>query len=125
MMPPTTWCTTLTEMAQGKNTSGPTHAVLIALDGENAWEYYPFNGYWFLQALYAGLASNPQLELMTLSQCLERGIQPVPLQRVTAGSWVHGTLATWIGEAAKNLGWDLLCEAKQAFDEVLRGRNPG
>jgi alpha-amylase/alpha-mannosidase (GH57 family) len=109
----------LTEMAQGKNTSGPTHAVLIALDGENAWEYYPFNGYWFLQALYAGLASNPQLELLTLSQCLERGIQPVPLQRVTAGSWVHGTLATWIGEAAKNLGWDLLCDAKLAYDEVF------
>ncbi len=109
----------LEQMAQGTNTSGPTHAVLIALDGENAWEYYPFNGYWFLKAMYAGLASNPQLELMTLSQCLERGIQPVPLQRVIAGSWVHGTLATWMGEPAKNLGWDLLCDAKQVFDEVL------
>jgi alpha-amylase/alpha-mannosidase (GH57 family) len=113
----------LNEMAQGKNTAGPTHAVLIALDGENAWEYYPFNGYWFLQAMYAGLAANPQLELMTLSQCLERGIQPMPLQRVMAGSWVHGTLATWIGEAAKNLGWDLLCEAKRAYDEVLAAAN--
>jgi alpha-amylase/alpha-mannosidase (GH57 family) len=109
----------LVEMAQGKNTAGPTHAVLIALDGENAWEYYPFNGYWFLKAMYANLASNPQLELMTLSQCLERGIQPLPLQRVPAGSWVHGTLATWMGDAAKNQGWDLLCEAKRAFDEVL------
>jgi alpha-amylase/alpha-mannosidase (GH57 family) len=98
---------------------GPSQAVLIALDGENAWEYYPFNGYWFLNALYAGLATNPQLELMTLSQCLARGIQPLPLQRVTAGSWVHGTLATWIGDTAKNLAWDLLCEAKLAFDEVL------
>ncbi|MGC1459363.1 MAG: glycoside hydrolase family 57 protein [Steroidobacteraceae bacterium] len=98
---------------------GPSKAVLIALDGENAWEYYPFNGYWFLNALYAGLATNPQIELMTLSQCVARGIQPLPLQRVTAGSWVHGTLATWIGEPAKNLAWDLLCEAKLAFDEVL------
>jgi alpha-amylase/alpha-mannosidase (GH57 family) len=106
-------------MAQGKNTSGPTHAVLIALDGENAWEYYPFNGYWFLKALYEGLAAHPQLELMTLSQCLSRGIQPVPVQRMPAGSWVHGTLATWMGDAAKNLGWDLLCEAKRTFDEVL------
>jgi alpha-amylase/alpha-mannosidase (GH57 family) len=109
----------LVEMAQGKNTSGPSHAVLIALDGENAWEYYPFNGYWFLKAMYAGLATNPQIELMTLSQCLERGIQPLPLQRVTAGSWVHGTLATWIGDSAKNRAWDLLCEAKNTFDEVL------
>jgi alpha-amylase/alpha-mannosidase (GH57 family) len=29
----------------------PGHAVLIALDGENAWEHYPFNGYYFLRAL--------------------------------------------------------------------------
>jgi alpha-amylase/alpha-mannosidase (GH57 family) len=92
--------------------------VLIALDGENAWEYYQFNGSWFLKAMYAGLATHPQIELMTMSQCLERGIQPLPLQRVQAGSWVNGTLATWMGDAAKNRGWDLLCEAKQAFDEV-------
>ncbi len=103
----------LAQMAQGKNTAGPTHAVLIALDGENAWEYYPFNGFWFLRAMYAGLAAHPQIELMTLSQCLQRGIQPVPLQHVRAGSWVQGTLATWMGDAAKNRGWDLLvrCEA--------------
>jgi alpha-amylase/alpha-mannosidase (GH57 family) len=109
----------LLEMAQGRNTSGPTHAVLIALDGENAWEYYPFNGYWFLKGLYEALAANPQIELMTLSQCLSRGIEPVPLQHMPAGSWVHGTLSTWMGDAAKNLGWDLLCEAKRTFDEVL------
>jgi alpha-amylase/alpha-mannosidase (GH57 family) len=33
-----------------------------------------------------------------------------------AGSWVYGTFSTWIGDADKNRGWDLLCEAKQAFD---------
>jgi alpha-amylase/alpha-mannosidase (GH57 family) len=109
----------LVEMAQGTNTGGPMHAVLIALDGENAWEYYPFNGYWFLKAMYARLATHPQLELMTLAQCLERGIEPVSLPRVQPGSWVHGTLATWIGAAAKNTAWDLLCDAKRAFDEVL------
>jgi len=36
-----------------------------------------------------------------------------------AGSWVHGTLATWIGDPDKNTAWDLLCEVKQAFDRVL------
>ena len=44
------------------------HAVLIALDGENAWEHYPFNGYYFLRALYALLAAHPLLELTTLSR---------------------------------------------------------
>ncbi len=99
---------------------GGNHAVLIALDGENAWEHYPFNGYYFLRALYARLANHPQLELTTLSQCLERGLQPAPLPRVLAGSWVHGTLATWMGDAAKNRAWDLLCDAKEAYDRVMQ-----
>jgi alpha-amylase/alpha-mannosidase (GH57 family) len=95
------------------------HAVLIALDGENAWEYYPFNGYYFLRALYAQLASHPRLELTTLSACLARGLQPAPLPRLRAGSWVNGSLATWIGDPAKNRAWDLLCDAKQAYDRAL------
>jgi alpha-amylase/alpha-mannosidase (GH57 family) len=98
----------------------PNHAVVIALDGENAWEHYPFNGYYFLRALYAGLASHPLLELTTLSECLARGIKPTPLPQVRAGSWVHGTLATWMGDPEKNRAWDLLCDAKLAFDRVMR-----
>jgi len=43
-----------------------------------------------------------------------------------AGSWVHGTLATWMGDPAKNAAWDLLCEAKCAFDDaVARGALTG
>ena len=97
---------------------GGNHAVLIALDGENAWEHYPFNGYYFLRALYAQLVNHPRLELTTLSECLARGIQPAPLPRICAGSWVHGTLATWIGDPAKNRAWDLLCNAKEAYDRA-------
>ncbi|MGB6604977.1 MAG: glycoside hydrolase family 57 protein [Steroidobacteraceae bacterium] len=96
------------------------HAVLIALDGENAWEHYPFNGYYFLKALYALLGDHPALELTTLSDCLARGIQPAPLPQLAAGSWVNGTLATWMGDPAKNRAWDMLCEAKEAFDKALQ-----
>ncbi len=108
----------LAQMARG-TAAGPNRAVLVALDGENAWEYYPFNGYYFLDALYTVLASDPALELTTLSDCVARGLKPVPLQRVVAGSWVHGTLGTWMGDAGKNAAWDLLCDAKLAFDEAL------
>lgn len=101
--------------------AGGEHAVLIALDGENAWEHYPFNGYYFLRALYAQIANHPRLELTTLSQCRSRALNPQPLAKVRAGSWVHGTLATWMGDADKNRAWDLLCDAKQAFDRVMRG----
>jgi alpha-amylase/alpha-mannosidase (GH57 family) len=105
-----------------KYASTPGHAILIALDGENAWEHYPFNGYYFLRALYSLLASHPLLELTTLSDCLTRALEPVPLQKVMVGSWVHATLATWIGDPAKNRAWDLLCEAKLTFDRVMHLR---
>ena len=109
----------LQQLARDYEQAG-NHAVLIALDGENAWEHYPFNGYYFLRALYAQLANHPRFELTTLADCLARGVQPAPLPRVCAGSWVHGTLATWIGDAAKNRAWDLLCDAKEAYDRVMR-----
>jgi alpha-amylase/alpha-mannosidase (GH57 family) len=103
----------------------PGAMALVALDGENAWEHYPFNGYYFLKGLYAALAAHPQLELTTLSDCLIRTPVARPLPQVVAGSWVHGTLATWIGDRDKNAGWDLLVQAKQAADEVLAsGRLP-
>jgi alpha-amylase/alpha-mannosidase (GH57 family) len=115
------------ELAQlAANVSGkPGQAVLIALDGENAWEHYPFNGYYFLRALYSELATHPQLELTTLSDCVARGIEPQPLKKVVAGSWVHATLATWIGDSDKNAAWDLLCEAKEAFERVAPSLGDG
>ena len=36
---------------------------------------------------------------------------------LVAGSWVHGDLATWIGDPDKNRAWDLLVQAKRAFDQ--------
>jgi alpha-amylase/alpha-mannosidase (GH57 family) len=110
------------ELSQlARNYAGESgRAVLIALDGENAWEYYPFNGYYFLRALYAALADHPHIELVTLSDCVQRGIEALSLPKVVTGSWVHGTLATWMGDPAKNAAWDLLCEAKIAFDRVMR-----
>jgi alpha-amylase/alpha-mannosidase (GH57 family) len=109
----------LVQLAREYGTSSD-HAVLIALDGENAWEHYPFNGYYFLKALYQQLSDHPQLELTTLSGALRRGLKPAPLSRLCAGSWVHGTLATWVGDAAKNRAWDLLCDAKEAYDRVMQ-----
>jgi alpha-amylase/alpha-mannosidase (GH57 family) len=50
---------------------------------------------------------------------LARQSERRPLHQVVAGSWVHGTLATWIGDHDKNAGWDLLVLAKRAADEAL------
>ena len=94
--------------------------ITIILDGENAWEYYPENGYHFLQHLYQGIAANKKLEMTTMEQFLrECRPQPAREDRLVAGSWVYGTFSTWIGSPEKNRGWDLLVEAKQCFDEQV------
>src|SRR5690606_23060402 len=41
------------------------------------------------------------------------------LAEIVAGSWVYGTLSTWIGSEDKNRGWDILGDLKQAFDETM------
>ncbi len=96
------------------------YLVPIVLDGENAWEYYPNNGYYFLNALYQKLSAHPRLELTTFSDYLRTGGQAGILPRLVAGSWVYGSFSTWIGDADKNRAWDILGEAKQAFDRALR-----
>jgi alpha-amylase/alpha-mannosidase (GH57 family) len=93
--------------------------VSIILDGENAWEFYPENGYHFLSALYKELSQHPQLNMTTYSEYLNKQHSPEKLNRVVAGSWVYGTFSTWIGSRDKNTGWDMLCEAKTAVDMAL------
>ena len=95
--------------------------VSIILDGENAWDHYPYNGFYFFEALYELLATHPRIRTTTYATLLAQATPPTPsvLPRLQAGSWVYGTLSTWIGDVAKNRGWDLLCEAKQICDRVL------
>jgi len=96
----------------------PDAIVSIILDGENAWESYPENGYSFLQALYHSLVANQALRLTTFSDYLEANPHAaLELKSVVAGSWVYGTLSTWIGHPDKNHAWELLQTAKRRFDE--------
>jgi alpha-amylase/alpha-mannosidase (GH57 family) len=93
--------------------------VSIIMDGENAWEYFPDNGYHFLRALYSRLASHPSIELTTFSECLKSKTLVKPLSKLVAGSWVYGTFSTWIGSSDKNRGWEMLGDVKYAFDKAL------
>lgn len=95
--------------------------VTIMLDGENAWESYPENGYYFLRGLYERLAAHPKIHLTTFSECLDAGVTTYELPRIVAGSWVYGTFSTWIGNMDKNRAWDMLAEAKRRYDAVVGG----
>jgi alpha-amylase/alpha-mannosidase (GH57 family) len=106
--------------------NGETPVVSIILDGENAWEYYPYNGYHFLNDLYAALSEHASIRPTTYRDYLVKraaGTAGMPkageLSRVVAGSWVYGTFSTWIGSPDKNRAWDLLCVAKQSYDLVM------
>lgn len=102
-----------------------TPVVSVILDGENAWEYYPYNGFYFLDELYAELEANIRIHTSTYSDYLTSSMtnpssaKKRDLPSIVAGSWVYGNFATWIGSKDKNHAWDLLCVAKQSFDMVI------
>jgi len=94
--------------------------IPVFLDGENAWEYYPYNAWYFFSDLYGTLEKNPAIRTVTLSEAaIAHREKRARLPRLTAGSWVYGTLSTWIGNPEKNRAWDLLCEVKQCADRAL------
>jgi alpha-amylase/alpha-mannosidase (GH57 family) len=105
----------LENIAQSASETG-AQVISIIMDGENAWEAYPNNAYYFLSALYKQLSDHPKLELTTFSKCLNTGVAELP--HLVAGSWVYGTFSTWIGDKAKNRGWEMLIEAKHVFDRI-------
>jgi alpha-amylase/alpha-mannosidase (GH57 family) len=103
---------------------GQCKVVSVILDGENAWEYYPYNGYYFLKELYEALANHPAITMTTFSDIVQMQhtgqLPPAKiLPQISAGSWVYGTFSTWIGSQAKNLAWDLLCKAKKVYDQTI------
>ncbi len=101
-------------------TRGQEGRVLsIIMDGENAWEYYPNNGSYFLSRLYSVLAAHPKLRLETYGSLLGQGVAAGSLGRLVTGSWVYGTLSTWVGDTDKNRAWDMLGEAKRTYDRVM------
>jgi alpha-amylase/alpha-mannosidase (GH57 family) len=97
--------------------------VSIILDGENAWESYPYNGFYFLDDLYSLLDRHSFIRTTTYRDYLahaEKADNVKMLPALVAGSWVYGTFSTWIGDKEKNRAWDMLCAAKQSFDLVMQ-----
>ncbi len=113
----------LEAIAARASADGPP-LVSVILDGENCWEFYPYNGFYFLDELYGRLAAHPFIRTTTFADVVAApsGAGHAVLPRVTAGSWVHGDLTTWIGSPDKNQAWDLLVAAKQSFDLVVASK---
>ncbi|HEY9664597.1 MAG TPA: glycoside hydrolase family 57 protein, partial [Allocoleopsis sp.] len=74
--------------------------VTIALDGENCWEFYSEDGKPFLESLYQILNEHPAIQLVTVSEFLDRfpPTATLPADKLHSGSWVDGSFTTWIGD---------------------------
>jgi len=97
------------------------NVVSVIMDGENAWEHYPANGFYFLSALYEQLAAHPRIELTTYEAILDnKKVLAKSLKKMVAGSWVYGTFTTWIGDKDKNRAWEMLADAKRCFDFLVK-----
>jgi alpha-amylase/alpha-mannosidase (GH57 family) len=82
--------------------------VTIAMDGENAWEYFEDNARIFFETLYANLDNNEELETTTISDYLEIEKPPKTLNKIFPASWINHDFRIWIGEEQDNLSWDYL-----------------
>ena len=93
--------------------------VTIALDGENAWEFYQYGGYRFLEELFSRLEGHARLRTVTLEEAAAELAPARPLSRLACGSWIDGDLGTWIGEPSKNRAWELLAETRTELAREL------
>lgn len=92
--------------------------VCIAMDGENAWEYYRNDGHDFLELLYARISEAKFLKTTTIKEYLEAHPPEAGIPRIAAGSWIFAEFAKWIGNPHKNLAWEYLTKARQEFEAV-------
>ena len=96
--------------------------VVIALDGENAWEFYPRDGHDFLNALYRELETSQDIVATTVSDFLAEHPAEQQLHHLHTGSWIGASLDTWIGDPEHNIAWDLLSETRAWLEEQSKQR---
>jgi len=96
--------------------------VVIALDGENAWEFYPRDGHDFLNALYTELEASPDVVTTTVADFISEHPPEQQLHHLHTGSWIGASLDTWIGDPEHNVAWDLLAETRAWLEEQSKQR---
>ena len=88
--------------------------VLIALDGENPWDYYPNSGRDFLRRVFDGIQEDPALKAVTLSEAMER-MPAEKLDWLAPGSWANANFSIWIGHPEDHQAWNWIIRAREAL----------
>ncbi|MFH1507083.1 MAG: glycoside hydrolase family 57 protein [Candidatus Omnitrophota bacterium] len=94
--------------------------VVVALDGENAWEHYKNDGWDFLSLFYQQLSKADFLQTVTISEYLDMFVPVGNISNLSPGSWVYGDFNKWIGSNPKNTAWDYLTQARKDLQEMLK-----
>ena len=98
--------------------------IVIALDGENPWLYYPEGGGTFLTELMDRINhSGPKLAPATLHEATA-SIEAAELPRLHPGSWINSVFATWIGHPEKTRAWEVLKDVREALAHAGREQVP-
>lgn len=96
---------------------GDDPIVPVILDGENAWEYFPDSGVYFLRTLMSKLEQlRPVVECVPVSEALEQTRTFEELPSVPTGSWIDGTFHIWIGHPEDHAAWDMLSRVRSLWE---------
>jgi alpha-amylase/alpha-mannosidase (GH57 family) len=87
----------------------------VIMDGENAWEYYNFNGYYFLNELYSRLSNMDNIQTILPSEFVKFNDYN-KLEHLEPGSWINGDFGVWIGHPEDHKSWQYL---KNARDDLM------
>jgi len=87
------------------------YALVITMDGENAWEHFKDNGRPFFDELYSRLSKSERFETTTFSKYLDEHSVDDELEWLHPGSWIGADFHIWIGQQEKNEAWDALNDA--------------
>jgi alpha-amylase/alpha-mannosidase (GH57 family) len=96
---------------KGKNT-----LVTIAMDGENAWEFFRNDGHDFLELLYQRISESDFVKTTTIGEYLKLNPAKTEIKRLSAGSWIYGEFGKWIGNPSKVKCWEWLTDARKALE---------
>jgi alpha-amylase/alpha-mannosidase (GH57 family) len=88
--------------------------VVIALDGENPWDYYPNSGRDFLRRVFEGIAKESSVEAVTLSEALKR-VPSEKLDWLAPGSWANANFSIWIGHPEDHQAWYWIVRARESL----------
>ncbi len=109
----------------GERANGEIATVSLILDGENAWEYYPENGREFLRNFYGRIERDPEICPLTVSEAIQAAADAPLLETIFPASWINANFDVWIGHAEDVRAWELLRDARDAFERAKKSQVHG